>query len=241
MIGTVRRVQAEGSFLDPAVLAAAFSEDGPLLARHRPNGDPIVGPWVASLDLGVVHDLTAFAMGRREGDRVVLDRMMSWQGSHKRPVDFSEVEAFILEMHARFGFVLHFDSWQGLDLAQRLRARGVKAVEYPFSPASKQKLAASLISTINSGNLRLYEADGLRDELMRLRLVQTSSGSWAFDHRRGGHDDRCVTLALMTVALLEMPAVDHTNFATSRDGFFSDTPGRSKWGGIMGDGGIDRW
>ena len=60
-------------------------------------------------------------------------------------------------------------------MAQRLRAQGVRAEEFSFSPASKQRLAATLLSAINGGNLALYEAEGLRDELLGLRLVQTSS------------------------------------------------------------------
>ena len=189
---------AEGSFLDPALVEAAFTLDGPALDRQAGV------PWyVAGLDLGVRHDRTVFAIGHREGDRVLLDRMQTWKGSRLRPVDFGEVEDFIVQAHKRFRFALRLDPWQGLDLAQRLRARGIRADEFTFTAASKQRLAASLLSTVNSGNLALYEAEGLRDELLGLRLVQTSSGGWAFDHRSGGHDDRAVALALMTVAALE--------------------------------------
>jgi hypothetical protein len=191
--------QAAGSFLDPAVIDAAFCLEGPSLERDQ------TAVYAAGLDLGTVNDRTVLAIGHRDGDRVQLDRMMSWQGSRARPVDFAEVERFILEAHKRFGFTLRLDPWQGLDLAQRLRAAGVYAEEFGFSAASKQRLAATLLSTINAGNLSLYEADGLRDELLALRLVQSSSGAWAFDHRSGGHDDRTVALSLALVALLERP------------------------------------
>jgi hypothetical protein len=43
-----------------------------------------------------------------------------------------------------------------LDLAQRLRTQNIRAEEYTFSPASKQRLAATLLSTINAGMLSLY-------------------------------------------------------------------------------------
>ena len=196
---------ADGAFLDPAVIDAAFTLDGPALDRGRG-----VASYAAGLDLGTVNDRTVFALGHREGDRVILDRMEVWQGSRKRPVDFAHVEEFIVAAHRRFGFALRLDPWQGLDLAQRLRAQGVRAEEFTFSSSSKQRLAATLLSAINGGNLLMYEAAGLRDELLALRLVQTSSGAWAFDHQRGGHDDRAVALALVAVALLERPAVGHT-------------------------------
>jgi hypothetical protein len=188
--------QAAGSFLDPAVIDAAFCLDGPSLER---DGAAV---YAAGLDLGTVNDRTVLAIGHRVGDRVQLDRMMSWQGSRARPVDFAEVERFILEAHKRFGFSLRLDPWQGLDLAQRLRGAGVYAEEFSFTSASKQRLAATLLSAINGGNLTLYDAEGLRDELLALRLVQSASGSWAFDHRSGGHDDRAIALSLMAVSLL---------------------------------------
>ncbi len=214
-----RWTAAEGSFLNPSVIEAAFCLEGPRMDRRNADGHAPGAPFVAGLDLGTVNDRTVFAMGHREGDRVVLDRMQTWQGSRKRPVDFAEVEEFIVAAHKRFGFALRLDPWQGLDLAQRLRAQGIAAEEFHFSPASKQRLAGSLLSTINNGNLALYEAGGLRDELLGLRLMQMSSGLWSFDHQRGGHDDRVVALALMVVAVLERPHVDLTNFANSEHGF----------------------
>jgi hypothetical protein len=195
-----RWTAAAGSFLDPAVVAAAFVPDGPALERERDAGS-----YVAGLDLGTVNDRAVLAVGHRAGDRVCLDRMMAWRGSRRRPVDFAEVEQFIVQAHRRFRFTLRLDPWQGLDLAQRLRAQGVRAEEFTFTSASKQRLAATLLSTVNAGNLLLYEAEGLRDELLALRLVQTSSGAWSFDHRAGGHDDRATALALMVVAALERP------------------------------------
>lgn len=194
--------RAAGSFLDPAVIDAAFCLEGPSLGP-----DPFrPAVYAAGLDLGTVNDRTVLAIGHLDGDQVVLDRMQSWQGSRARPVDFAEVERFIVEAHQRFQFRLQLDPWQGLDLAQRLRGAGVFAEEFTFSAGSKQRLASTLLSTINAGKLRLYEADGLRDELLGLRLVQSSSGSWSFDHKSGGHDDRAVALSLMGVTLLERQA-----------------------------------
>ena len=201
-------VAVEGSFLDPAVVDAAFTLDGPSLGppelidsetESRPN-------YYAALDLGSVSDRTALAIGHRDGEAVVLDRMQVWQGTRARPVDFAEVEKFIVDAHKRFGFRLRLDPWQGLDLAQRLRAQGVRAEEFPFSQSSKQRLAATLLHSLNAGNLKLYDgAEGLRDELLGLRLRQSASGAWSFDHSSGGHDDRAVSLALMLVGALEAP------------------------------------
>jgi hypothetical protein len=196
---------AEGSFLDPAVVDAAFVLDGPGLGpTEQPDKERASRfSYHAALDLGSVSDRTVFAIGHREGEAVHLDRMQTWQGSRRRPVDFAAVEAFIAEAHLRFKFRLRLDPWQGLQMAQSLRSQGVATEEFPFSQGSKQRLAATLLHALNSGGLRLYEADGLRDELLGLRLRQSASGSWSFDHSSGGHDDRAVSLALMLVAALE--------------------------------------
>jgi phage terminase large subunit-like protein len=228
---------AEGAFLDPATVEAAFTLEGPALERRRG-----VGVYVAGLDLGTVNDRTVLAVGHREGDVVLLDRMQTWRGSRVRPVNFAEVESFIVEAHKRFRFSLRLDPWQGLDLAQRLRSRGVRAEEYSFSSASKQKLAATLLSSINAGKLRLYDAEGLRDELLALRLVQSTAGAWSFDHGRGrsAHDDRAVSLALMATALLERPTGEarigrpkgQVNLSGSRHprGFGEGYPGAGRFG-----------
>ena len=191
-----RWTQAEGSFLDAALLDAAFVLPGP---ADRVDGCS----YFAGLDLGLRHDRTVLAIVHRDGGRVVLDRMIAWKGSRLRPVDVGEVEETIVGAHGRFRFKLSADPWQSMDLLRRLRSQGVSATEFTFSVASKQRLAGTLLSSINAGNLALYEADGLRDELSGLRLVQSSAGAWAFDHRSGGHDDRAVALSLALTAALE--------------------------------------
>jgi hypothetical protein len=190
--------EVEGSFLDAAVVDAAFVLAGPSLRReHGRSG------YVAALDLGHVNDRTVFAVGHLEGETVVLDAMTSWSGSRAQPVSFSEVEEHVLAAHERYGFALSTDPWQALHVAERLRARGVRTREVNFSPQFKQRLASTLLQALNDGAVHLYPADGLREELLALRLKQGSAGSWAFDHAKGGHDDRAVALSMMLVAALE--------------------------------------
>jgi phage terminase large subunit-like protein len=191
--------ETDGAFLDLSALDRCFSLKGPSIA-------PIDGRrYFAGLDLGHVNDASVFAMGHREGESVHLDVMQVWQGSKKRPVNFAEVQSFIENAHKRYRFDLRADPWQALSVLQRLRDNGVKATEFTFSAASKQRLASTLLQAINDGTLHLYHAPGLRDELAALRVRQTSSGGWTFDHVSGGHDDRATALALMAVAVIDQP------------------------------------
>ena len=215
---------AEGSFLDPAVVDAAFTLDGPGLGLDEPDSEYAAQfSYSAALDLGSVSDRTAFAIGHREGELVHLDRLQTWQGSRRAPVDFAEVERFVVESHPRFGFRLRLDPWQALQMAQSLRSQGIPTDEFAFSQGSKQRLAQTLLHSLNAGKLRLYDAEGLRDELLGLRLRQSASGAWSFDHTAGGHDDRAVALALMLVGALEHgPAPKAVSISTA------ERPGRSR-------------
>lgn len=206
-----RWVAAVGSFLDPEMVDAAFTLDG--AAADRRDGRS----YVAGLDLGHVNDRSVFALGHREGSEVHLDRLQVWRGSRARPVDFGEIGRYVAAAHERFRFRLRLDPWQALHLAQELREKGVRTEEFHFSPASKQRLASVLLEGINTGTLRLYPAEGLRDELLELRVKQTSAGGWTFDHRAGGHDDRAVALALMAVGVIDQPAMSWRPIYTDDD------------------------
>ena len=194
-----RWVHAEGAFLDPEALADCTSLAGPALHRERHR-------YVAGLDLGHTNDRTALAIGHREDEAVVLDRLTVWDP----PVSFEDVERQTYEAWQRFRFALHADPWQALHVLERLRSRGLHAKERTFSPAFKQRLASTLLQAVNDRALRLYPDDELRDELLALEVRQNAGGAWTFDHRSGGHDDRAVALALMLVAALETaPAPKH--------------------------------
>lgn len=209
---------AAGSFLDPAVIDAAFRLEGPSLGIDaEPDSERAASfRYFAGLDLGSVNDRTVFAIVHRDDqEQVLLDRMQVWQGTRSNPVNFGEVESFVVEAHGRFGFTLKADPWQGLDLLRRLGAQGIDADEFNFSQASRQRLAQSLLHSLNDGRLALYEAEGLRDELLGLRLKQSASGMWSFDHAAGRHDDRAIALSLALVAALEAGPI--AAFALGRD------------------------
>lgn len=189
--------EVEGSFLAEDVVARAFCLPGPSVRRVDGRS------YVASLDLGHVHDRTVFSIGHREGETVVLDVMSTWAGTRKQPVSFSEVEEHIIRSWERYRFELTIDPWQALHVAERLRARGIRTREVSFSPAFKQRLASSLLQSLNDGALHLYPAEGLREELLALRLKVGGGGSWTFDHKPGAHDDRAVSLAMMVVEAVE--------------------------------------
>ena len=192
-----RWVEAVGDFVDPAVLDAAFTLPGPVLQAAAGYHHS----YHAALDVGIVNDASVLTIGHREGDRTLLDYQLVWQGNRSRPVDLAQVGEETHELLRAFNNApLIFDPYQALELSQRLDARGVTTTEFHFSRQSKMRLASALLTAFNTGALALYEAPGLHAELSKLRVVDSGSGMWSFDHRPGQHDDRSVSLAMMLLA-----------------------------------------
>ncbi len=128
---------------------------------------------------------------------VVLDRIARWQGSRDRQVVLADVEAWIAKASADYNRApLIADPWQFTGSLQRLRARGVRAREYPFTSGSVSRLATTLYRLIRDRRLRLPDDADLLDELSRVQLRETSPGTVRMDHVAGQHDDQAIALAL---------------------------------------------
>src|SRR5437867_4276715 len=81
-------VDAADSFVSVADVDAAMATGwGEQLA-----GDPAM-PYVAGVDIGLVHDPTVIAVGHLDGGVVYLDRFLTFQGSREQPVRLADVEA----------------------------------------------------------------------------------------------------------------------------------------------------
>jgi hypothetical protein len=193
----------------PEDLRACVVLDGPLApdARHR---------YVIGLDLGIKRDRTAAAVCHAEaipggdprrpevaGTRIVLDRLEVWQGSRYQPVELAEVEEFVAEAARAYHARVILDPWQAVGLAQRLRRRGVRVVEFSFTPASAGRLASTLHVLLRSRAFALPPDEALLDELANVRLRETAPGVIRLDHGHGQHDDRAVALALAAHHLLQ--------------------------------------
>jgi phage terminase large subunit-like protein len=196
-------VASEDRLVDPADLAACATLDGPCEPDGRHS-------YRIGVDLGLRDDRTAVACCHAEtvegGRRVVLDRLLVFAVSKGREVRLADVEAGILELSRRYRARVTCDPWQAIGMVQRLKARGVSIVEYPFSSASVGKLANTLHVLLRDRLLALPDDRELLDELANVRLRETSPGVLRMDHDPGRHDDRALALALSAQALLASPA-----------------------------------
>jgi len=192
-------------------LAAAVRLSGPQEAR--PGVTYRIG-----CDLGLRHDRTAIAVchaepiGRDVGvRRVVLDRMLVFEGSGADEVKLAEVEAALVEAWRLYRRPkIRLDPWQAIGLAQRLRQLGVGVEEWSYTAQRYGAIATVLYTLLRDGLLDLYDDPGLIDELANVRLKETLPGLVRVEHDPGRHDDRAVALGMAATALVERPTGEAT-------------------------------
>lgn len=187
-------------------LRRAVRLDGPL--GYVPGNRYVLG-----LDIGVTNDRCVLAVVHAESEpdgrrRVVLDAVKRWSGSRRRPVDLSVVEETVASVSAAFARPgrarVRMDPWQGIGMAQRLRARGVPVEEWQFTAQRYANMAQTLLVLLRDGLLWLPDDEVLLDELATVRLKETgSTGLLRVDHDPGGHDDQVVALSMAAVTVLE--------------------------------------
>ncbi len=167
----------------------------------QPTRESFVGAtFIAGLDLGIKRDASAISIGGCEsnGSRVRLAHTQAWLPEDGKPIDLMKLEEEIVALHKLYGFDLFYDPWQAELLAQRLRSRGVRTHEVPFSGPNLQKMASATVETFSEGQIALYDDAALLDDLRSLKVIEKSYG-YRIDAERGaaGHADRAIALALM--------------------------------------------
>lgn len=159
--------------------------------------------YVLGLDVGLKRDRTAACVCHLRDGVVTLDRIETWEGTRLRPVSLSDLEEWIVMAASAYGAHVVVDPWQAAMLVERLRRRGVRIDEFPFTAQSVGRIASTLYQLLHERALRLPDDEGLLDELRNVRLRETSPGVLRLDHDSGRHDDRAVALALATFRLVE--------------------------------------
>jgi len=144
--------------------------------------------------------------------RLVLDRQLVWRGSRATPVSLDEVEAAVSEAAKRYNDApVVVDPWQAAQMAERLRNRGIRVVEFSFTAASVGRLAQRLYLLLRDRLLALPDDEDLIAELAGVEMRETSPGVFRMDHSASGHDDRAISLALAAEHLLGQRAQTFLN------------------------------
>ncbi len=171
---------------------------------------------VIGVDLGITNDRTVAAVmhaerlpsedGHEVVQRVLLDRMEVWTPTRGHPVDLTAVEEWIELAARQYRAHVVVDPYQAVAMTQRIRSKGVTIDEFTFSQASVGRLAMALHTTIRDHRLAIPDDPELIDELVNVRLRETSPNVYRLDHDPDRHDDRAIALALAILSLTTTPA-----------------------------------
>lgn len=200
-------VEGEDRLVRVDDLDACLVLDGPLAP------EPGVS-YLITLDVGLVNDRTVAVVAHAEGEpgsqRLVVDRLRVWTGTHAKPVDLSDVEETLVALSVGYNRArVTSDPYQAAQLISRLDRRGVSAQAWAFTAQSVGRLGAGLHVALRERRLVLPNDQTLRDELLHVRLKEVPGG-YRLDHASGRHDDQAVAIALAVEVLLTKAFVGKT-------------------------------
>lgn len=187
----------EGSdaFCTEADWKTAIGDSSPL--RHKD-----AGPCWIYVDLGWVHDESAIAVVKTEGEKIAVVALECFQGTHAHPVEFRAVEDKLRDLAKRFHATkVIIESPQGVASAQNLGRLGLDVeIKYPTAKSNAEHWGA-LYTALKAGQIHLPDDARLRRQLLTLTIKNTATG-WKVEDVPSIHQDRAVAIAGAAYAAL---------------------------------------
>ncbi len=204
-------VDAADAFTSSAEVDAAMFRGFVEQFEGRRDIDAVVG-----VDLGVVHDAAVIALGYREGGLDYVGRLVTFQGSHERPVQLADVEATILDLVRQWPRVrkIQIESWQGVASVQRLQEIGLPVEVFTPTAKAHAEQWPLLAQRLASRTLVLPPHARLREELLNLTVEIGPQGARVID-KGGIHQDHAVAVRL-AVAMLSGAGCGFVTFYRDR-------------------------
>ena len=168
--------------------------------------------YLITVDIGTKNDATVLCVAHKEPfdpeeprgpQKAVVDHLERWSGSRKRPVQLADVEDRLMRLAAEYNRAeIYGDPDQFLGTLQNLSRKGLRAKEWPFTATSVGQVATALVQAFRNRQIEIPDNAGLKDELLRVRLRESSPGVTRLDHDKSGHDDQAVTMGMACHLLL---------------------------------------
>ncbi len=134
--------------------------------------------------------------GPKNDGVVHIDRLEVWQGTRRRPVDLSNVEAWLRDnrptLQERRS---RFRPPPAAHLIQRPQRTGVTATEHTSPGRFQPPAGNALDQVLRTATLALYDHPALLEELASVRLVEAGTNRFKIDHDAGKHDDMTIALS----------------------------------------------
>ena len=180
-----------GAFLG----AAAIQE---CIVHGRRSLPPVGGiTYFGAIDpaFAKMGDAFTFAIGHRQGDTFVLDRLEAWRGK-EAPLNSDRVLDEIVAICGDYGLMtLTSDQFALTPLADAFRRRGIHLKGQPLTNDLKSDIYGSLKRAINMGEIELLDDSQLISELIHLEIRPTPSGKPKIAGAGSHHDDRAMAVA----------------------------------------------
>ena len=128
-----------------------------------------------------------------------------WTPKPGLPVSLDEVQHWLVEMCRSYRAKLLYDPSQAYLMVEQLRKAGVATEEFVFSSSSVGKLATAIMQALRGRTISLPDDEHLAQELLAVRLRETSPNVMRIDTVGSGHDDRVIAVAMATTTSPPMP------------------------------------
>ncbi len=193
--------------IDDGLITAAELRDALQAMREPDEAEPGITYWCAA-DLGVVFDWTCVLVGHLDArNRLVLDVVRLWRGTHQEPVSLVEIQDEIAALHQRFHFErVHIDQWQARHMVEQLQHLRVPAEIITLDGGTLDRLVTQIKSAFTRRlmvlpdrhpevveqleSVKAVEA-GRRRDLLKFQPGETAGND------ASAHDDIAVCLAML--------------------------------------------
>jgi hypothetical protein len=149
--------------------------------------------YTFAVDLGLVSDPSVVGVGSLEDGYIVINRLVTIEGSREKPVSLDGVARLLVDLAEAFPPAkILVESWQGIGVAQNLQRLGLPVTVTQPSPRTNAEQWSLLARALADRRLVLPTHPQLRSELLGLRYETTAVGVRV----SGGapHQDHAVTL-----------------------------------------------
>ena len=157
---------SENPFFDPEDVKYAFENSTRLTRCEAREG---LYDYYCHVDPSNRSDYFALAVchaipmnGRNEpginDKRFFVDHIQFWAPVHmKQPVDISEVETYLIDLHSKFRFKqISFDQWHSLEIVKKLENMGMPVTVKVFNKQYKEKIYSDLLEVFRKRNIEFY-------------------------------------------------------------------------------------
>lgn len=177
-----------------------------------------LGQYTARLDAGFMIDPFPLAIGRLDGDKVVIARLDIWKPKPGHPLDDKEVVAEIALILKGYGIdSVGGDQFCQVPIRTELARHNIKFRECPATAETKAKEFKNLVAVMNAGSLRLPDDEQIALELTGLRRRGQAA---AAPGQANKHDDIYAVIRGVVYELL--PMVEMTDISLANVGAVKD-------------------